>query len=578
MIGWRLLCGWLVFIAISTTVSAGVATLAGRLTVPGVWLALILGVIAAIFTMRGATAPRQKITNADIILLVVFALASLRAFLWVIFQHGDALMVLSPHNLGDMALHLNLIHRWANGGAFWPDNPFLAGATFAYHPGMDLWNALLRVAGIPIYEGLRWAGLLGAVATATALWRWGRGFAMAGFLFAGGLGTLAYFFTLHTDATQADIAWKNLFLAMFVTQRGLLYSLPAGLVLMTTWRTFLNKDASGPQLPVLAQVALYASMPLFNAPAFLFLSAILAACALVGWRVGIARMFVVIGVVSLLPATWLVRMVTANFSAPSALRFSPGWMPGGGSLEFWLQNFGLFLPLVVALGVVLWGAPSWREIGRTGQTERTARVFFVMGAGTLGFSFLFVIAPWPWDNTKLILWGYLALLPFLETYLLRRFPEWIREAVYVLLFAAGAVALVAGLDVRHGYLFAKREELASMQMMLRRMPVDARLACAPGYEHPALLLGQPVAMGYEGHLYSQGLDYAPVQQNLDCLMNGAEGWRQAARHLGVRYLFWGEREKQMWPQSQQPWITCAPKLSFDKFGTLYLLTPCFLED
>lgn len=569
MTGWRLLCGWLVFVAVSTTAAAGMATLSGRLTSTGAWIALVLGIAAGVMTTRSASAPRQRVTSADAALFVVFALASLRAFLWVIHADGPALQVLSPHNLGDMALHLNLIGRWANGGQFWPGNPFLAGAPFAYHPGMDLWNAVLRVAGVPVFEGLRWAGLLGAAATAAALWRWGRGFAVAGFLFAGGFGALAYFQGLQADATQSHIAWKNPFLTMLVTQRGLLYSLPAGLVLMTVWRAQLEGSNAGPRLPTLAQVALYASMPLFNAPAFLFLSAALAACALAGWRAGLARSFVVTGIVSIIPATWLVRMVTAGFTAPSALRFAPGWMQGDAGLLFWVQNFGLFLPLAAVLGVALW---------RAGAADRAARTFYAVGASTLVFCFLFLIAPWAWDNTKLILWGYLALLPFLWSHLIARWPEWARGTACVLLFAAGAVSLVAGLDARHGYKLADRAELGAVQVMLRKMPPDARLACAPSYDHPALLLGQPTVMGYEGHLYSQGLDYEPARRDLVRLMDGEDGWRDAARRLGVRYLLWGPREAREWPESGRPWRGCAPVIASTPHGELFLLTPCLLED
>lgn len=569
MTGWRLLCSGLVFVATSTTAFAGLSTLAGRTTEAGAWTSLVLGFIAAALTARGACASQQKVTIADTLLFIVFAFASLRAFLWVIYPSENALLVLSPHNLGDMALHLNLIHRWANGGAFWPENPFLSGAAFAYHPGMDLWNALLRFAGIPIPEGLRWAGLLGAAATAAALWRWGRGFAIAGFLFAGGIGSLSYFSALQADTTLTDIAWKNPFLTMFVTQRGWLYSLPAGLVLMTVWRAELTGDGRGSRLPVPAQVALYATMPFFNAPAFLFLSALLAACAIVGWRAGRARMFITTGIASLIPATWLVWTVTARFTAPSALRFAPGWMQEDGGLLFWVQNFGLFLPLTLALGVVLLSRPDTNPVPKT---------FFAIGTGTLAFSFLFLIAPWAWDNTKLILWGYLCLLPFLWERMIAPLPKWARNAICILLFAAGAVTLVAGLDARHGYRLIERNELADMQMTLRHMPPNARLACAGGYDHPALLLGQPVTLGYEGHLSSQGLDYESVQRDLNNLMNGTNGWRQAARRLGVRYLFWGKREKRKWPQSTQSWKTCAPSLTAINGGELFLLTPCLLKD
>lgn len=569
MIGWRILCGGLVFVAVTTVAAAGSASLAGHTGAGGAWISLALGAVAAMATARTSAAPRRGVTPADAVLFTVLAVASLRAFLWVIYPQDVDIRVLSPHNLGDMALHLNLILRWANGGAFWPDNPFLAGAPFAYHPGMDLWNAVLCNAGVPVLQGLRWTGLLGAAAVGAALWRWGRGFALAGFLFAGGLGALAYFQGLHADATQADIAWKNLFLSVFVTQRGMLYSLPAGLVLMTAWRAQLCGERDGPRLPPLAQVALYASMPLFNAPAFLFLSATLAACAIAGWSRKLARPFIVTGLVSVIPATWLVRMVTADFTAPSFLRFAPGWMQGDAGPIFWLANFGVFLPLVLVLGVVIF---------RRGGGDIAARTFYVVGAATLGFSFLFLIAPWAWDNTKLMVWGYLALLPFLWTDLVGRWPVWARAAACVLLFSAGVVSLISGLDARHGYKLADRAELGSVQVMLRKIPVNARVACAPGYDQPALLLGQPVVMGYDGHLYSQGLDYAPVQRELGNLMSGSEDWRNAARRLNVHYLLWGKREAQLWPSSAQPWRKCAKVVAASGEGELFLLTPCLLGE
>jgi len=568
MIGWRLLCGGLVGVAVATTTAAGLAVLAGKMQPHTAWLSLALGAAAAFFTARAATAPRQRVTTADTILFVVFALAALRAFLWVLYPDKTELKVLSPHNLGDMALHLNLINRWANGGAFWPDNPFLAGAILPYHAGLDVWNALLRLLGVPLLEGLRWTGLLGAAAAAAALWRWGRGFALAAFLFAGGLGALAVLGTGTLDGTEAGRAWKNLFLAMFVTQRGLLYSLPAALVLMTVWRAQLAGRTDGPRLPLLAQAALYAPLPLFNAPAFLFLSALLAICALVAWTKGRLRPFLVVGLLSIIPATWLVHLVTVGFTAPNALRFAPGWMQEDGGWWFWADNFGVFLPLAAALLVVVWVRPH----------DIATRVFVTTGAATLLFSFLFLLAPWPWDNTKLILWGYLALVPFLWSAIISRWPHAVRAAVCVLLFASGALALVAGLDARHGYKLADRAELADTQVLLRSIPVNSRLAAAPSYDHPALLLGQPVVMGHDGHLYSQGLDYAPVAAQLDTLMSGAEGWRAAARNLRSYYLFWGPREQARWPASTQPWRDCAYRVGTSGPGQIFLLTPCLMEE
>ena len=310
-------------------------------------------------------------------------------------------------------------------------------------------------------------------------------------------------------------------------------------------------------------------MPFFNAPAFAFLSVLLAACFIAGWRTGRSRNFLIVTLLAVIPATWLVLMVTGNFTAPNALRWAPGWMQGDDGWWFWLGNFGLFLPLVAALGFVLF---------RRSAADTATRVFYSVAVATLVFCFLFLLAAWPWDNTKLIVWSYLVLAPLLWDGLIKRWPLGLRIATCLGLFTSGALALVGGLDSRHGYKIADRVELDDVQFLLRHLPVNARLACAPAYDHPALLLGQPVVMGHDGHLYSQGLDYWPVSAKLDVLMSGRDGWRDAARGLQTHYLFWGRKEKERWPDSPMPWIACAPPLATTPSGVLYLLTPCLLEE
>ena len=61
--------------------------------------------------------PRLRLGFWDWLMLAVFALSSLRAFLWVVYSRGDEICVLSPNNLGDLSLHLNLIRYLASGVA-----------------------------------------------------------------------------------------------------------------------------------------------------------------------------------------------------------------------------------------------------------------------------------------------------------------------------------------------------------------------------------------------------------------------------------------------------------------------------
>ena len=58
-------------------------------------------------------------------------------------------------------------------------------------------------------------------------------------------------------------------------------------------------------------------------------------------------------------------------------------------------------------------------------------------------------------------------------------------------------------------------------------------------------------MGYEGTLFSYGLDYRSLKNTLNRLMSGQPGWLDAARQLNVRYIFWGQREAEMYPSSNE---------------------------
>src|SRR5947208_1185497 len=175
---------------------------------------------------------------------ICFALFTLRSFCWLLYIDGSELRIQSPNNLGDLSLHLTLIKNFANGVALWPDNPIFVFSKLRYPAGIDLFNALLCLAHIDLLVGLVWVGLLSSLATFWGFYRWGGTFAVAGFLFNGGIVGFQSFKTfkfLDYQGTAADIAhkpiaWKSIALSMLVTQRGCLTQTLAGWALFGLWR------------------------------------------------------------------------------------------------------------------------------------------------------------------------------------------------------------------------------------------------------------------------------------------------------------------------------------------------------
>ena len=534
-----------------------------------------------------------------------FAFFAFRSFCWVLYSDGSPLKIQSPNNLGDLALHITYIKNFANGVPLWPDNPIYLGSKMRYPAGTDLFNGLLLLGGVSLIHGLVWAGLLGSLATFYALYRWGGSFGVAGFLFNGGLAGMQIVHTwkwIDYEAPQ-HVAWKSLPLAMFVTQRGLLYALPAGLLLLYQWRAkyFATRQSSetetrprGP-LPFWVELTLYATMPLFHVHTFMALSIAAAFFFAVGDRAVRTQLGTLVAV-AFLPATFFIWTITDQFHARSILQWKPGWVQiGTGEMampffRFWIYNFGALVPLMVLLLAVLidrvWQSVASKDPAREEQSSRGAKHSLVTilhafrGSAALSFLFsaalIFIFAllvktaPWEWDNLKLIIWAYLMMLPFLWSELIGRWPSPVRAGVCVTLFASGFVSLFGGLVTNpDGHTFADRAELDAVGPALRPLPLDARFAAFPTYNHPLLLEGRKAVLGYPGHLWTQGFDYAPTEAKLTTLMRGTGNWRQTARDLQARYVFWGREEATNYPTSSRPWERETQLVASGDWGSVY---------
>jgi len=486
-------------------------------------VALTIGLAVGIWvfsqTRRNET---RRATAWDVLLFALFAMASLRAFLWLIYPAGDEWRILSPYNLGDISLHIQFIRYLAGVVDFWPASPILTGVPLSYPLGADLWNSLLLLVGVPVERGLIWTGLEGAALTGWALWRWGGAFAIAAFLFNGGLAGFAILQTGQLQDFQSDLAWKNFFLTMFVTQRGLLYGLPCGLLLLRAWGDDFFREGSG--LPKSIQLFLYATMPFFSVHAFLFLSFALAAIFIFTPKSRVTLLIFV--ALAVIPATVAIWLVTGGFSASSGLRWLPGWMQGDGGWKFWAMNFGISLPLL-----------AWLFCKTAVRGDAESRAFCVLSLGVFLLGFLVALAPWEWDNTKLLLWAWLVAAPFLWSDVLEPLAPILRAALCVALFFTGALSLMAGLDGRHGYELAKKSELATARMALRDVPPGTRIAVDPTFNHPVMLLGYPVVCGYDGHLWSHGLRYQEPLAKLRSVLRQEKDWKETAKELGAEWVY-----------------------------------------
>ena len=557
----------------------------GHLTPLIAWLSLAAGLAGAAFywLKAGAVARPMKMGWPEWAAAGLFALFAFRAFCWLVFVDGDNISVLSPNNLGDFPLHLTYIRFFARGARFWPENPIYSGLHLHYPAGIDIFNALLNLVGCTDFRALVWVGLIGSALTCYALLRWGGWFVVMGFLCNGGIAgwRLFHHFNLHIEDFQESMAWKSIPLSMFVTQRGLLYAIPAGLLLMAVWRAqwFRTPDEPEPavRMPLWVQVILYGTMPLFHLHTFLFLSALLGLWILQGSETALRFRHEAtdLAVWAILPATICVSLVTGLFqhgpSAAGVVHLKAGWMQEHQNFfTFWFSNFGI-LP-ILALALLVWTVVRHRE----SVIAQNAFGFVFPSLAIFVLACIVMFAPWEWDNMKIMIWAYMGILPFLHQMLLE-IPGEVglpaRALCYLMLFFSGFVSLLGGLDNTHtGYAIAKRSEIDPLSFAVRYLPPDSTFAGLPTYNHPLLLCGCKMVEGYAGHLFSHGIDYQPREKRLKSMMNGSSGWRAIAADLHVRYLFWGIREAQAYPDSSQPWKD-LPVVATGNWGTIYDLGP-----
>ena len=609
----RAVVALLVAMGVSVVAAIAFGFIAGHLTPLTAAAALICGAGNAIYILKRVplSAEPTRASVLDWFVIVCFGLFALRAFGWLLFVDGEDYSILSENNFSDMPLHLTFINYLARGPSFWPDNPIYSGLKLHYPIGTDLFNALLKMIGVNEIFSLTGVGLMASLITCVALYQWGKGFALAGFLFSGGTAGFSFFSDLwdsfreflHTGHFAFAIcdyqfyeAWKNIALAMFLTQRGLLYAIPAGLFLLCSWRArWLGKTTS--VLPLSIEAVLFSTLTLFNVHAFIWFSALLGYWLVIGPRSIRLHVAKLLGV-SFIPATIFVALITGLFfpggSMARVIHLKPGWLQeDDGFVEFWFGNFGV-LPLCSAALVLLifwkiefrlasperkrWSVSrfrfrlikrDWRD-----NSVRTAAAFVIPAIFLFLLACIVMFAPWEWDNTKIMVWSYLALLPFLWQYVVKPLPRLARATLCILLFFSGFVSLWGGIDLSHtGWPIVNRQELHDVELATRDLPVNETFAAYPDLNHPLLLSGCKLVEGFEGHLHSHGIEYRPRLRQLNVLLSGQTDWRQIADELHVRYLFWGELEQRHYPQSLAPWRQQCTAVAHGEWGTIYDLNP-----
>jgi hypothetical protein len=222
----------------------------------------------------------------------------------------------------------------------------------------------------------------------------------------------------------------------------------------------------------------------------------------------------------------------------AALRWAPGWVAHPDPwIVFWLLNWGLLVPLAIA------------AVARRDLLPSRSRRFLLALLGLFIPANLVVFQPWDWDNTKVLVWAYLAACILAAAVLGRawRGPVAARAAVGLglatLLLSGLLENLGQGLGrERHRLLTA--EEITLAERVRADTAPGALFVCGLQHNHPVpVLAGRRVLLSYPGWHWSQGLDISDRERDVRAIYSLAPGADAILARHGVSYVVVGPWER-----------------------------------
>jgi hypothetical protein len=486
---------------------------------------------------------------------LVFLAFLLRFFWGACYADPDgAIWTLNVANLGDLPLHIGIVRGFTVGSNFPPEHPAMEGAKLTYPFIVDFTAALYVKAGasVPTAFFFQDATLVGC--TLYWIWRLTRLFtrdALAahlalplavfcggwGFLYLGGDWQLSSenslrAFLLHlpksyTNEAERSLRWGNMLCVLLGTQRSIVLGMPLALAVVRLWW-------AGKRRGMWLAGLIVGLMPLGHVHTFASMGGVAALQALgmlrrEGFRAAWERWLPFFAMLIACAVPSLAYMLLGSETNTAQFRrFALGWDGKAtdvlGWARFWLFNTGPFIPLLVLAA------------GRIPQ--RLLQFYLPFLVCFFGPNIL-QMAPWIWDNLKVLIYWYLLSVP-LVAWLLASWLKTPGVRVWTPLIALCCVASGA-LDAWQVVSGSGKQQIYSVaeqsfgEAMLPVVPPHARILTSAAYTHPVYWAGRRAWLGYTGWLWSHGLDYGYREEALKKIYSGDPDPQNGAEALLKKY-------------------------------------------
>jgi hypothetical protein len=427
-------------------------------------------------------------------------------------------------------------------------------------------------------------------------------------LFSDVSGSDGFFSTLanlphdYTIVPNSILRWGNSLTTLFVPQRSILFGLPLAITVFCQWWLAVSEkenslptpaagDESGAaaqlqQKPVSGRAARLLKaqrkaaskspaiapqpepensylrrmlaaglcaglLPLIHAHTFLVVMGMAVCLALIfrsspqSWL----AFFAVALVVCAPEVLWLAN--TGGVNAHSYLGWQPGWDHGAHNIAwFWFVNTGLFIPLLIF-------CLAWRRSG----LALPPRLLKFYAPFLLCFIVpnLIKVAPWIWDNIKVLFLWYVASTPLVAWLLARWWQRrsvfrWLAPVIFAILVFAGCLDVLRVASEASAYLEFDAQGIAAANAISAQAQPNAVVLHAPTYNSPVFLTGRRSLMGYPGWMWSRGLDYSQRMADIQNIYSGGPAADVLLHRDDVDYVLIGPAEFAAFKINEQFWL------------------------
>jgi len=550
---------------------------------------------------------RRLVTKTDatsigyVLFYAVVAVVLWRVFTRAVIEDSSGMSTGLLNNFGDLPFHISVITSFVFGNNFPPEDPTYAGVRFTYPFISDFVSAMFVRCGADLREsmfienyilGLSFVGLvhrwalvmlrdkLAAIITPLLVilnggLGWTQLFAKAGTNEGGLWGVLMDMPPSFTVVPDTTWRWGNAISALLIPQRGFLMGLPLATIAFTYWwiandkkrtpeaaETGKKTRAGEKQKSVrqqqeatrvaFANRAMIAAgvaaglLPLVHAHSFVVVMGMAACLVLIQrrWREWFI-FFAVASVIAIPQLLW--STIHSSVDAGSFFAWEVGWDHGQENpILFWFMNTGFFIPLLL-IAVLMRGAGY--------LVPKRLLLFY------LPFTLCFIVpnlikmAPWIWDNIKVLYYWWLASAPLVALLLARLWHQGgTRRLLAVVLFVcvtlAGALD-VAGISLRSvRYQVFDAAGLRFAELVKAQTAPRALIVHAPVHNTPVFLTGRRSLMGYPGHIWTHGLQFVQREGEIKRIYLGAPDAEQLIRKYGIEYLVVGPQERVVTPVNE----------------------------